>query len=160
MDTLKCSMTPTMMATASSTGVAIQNRLNSMSSARYSAPMSSRFSTNTKLPLVHIFDTKPQPTTGLDSCTRVPDWLTPHCSAATAAMSNTTNRTPYSQPGNGLYSRRPPFLPPLPPFLPEEESARLISSTSISPDGLTASATFVPSSFLSFISSLIYPHFV
>lgn len=68
-----------------------------------------------------IFDTKPQPTTGLDSCTRVPDWLTPHCSAATAAMSNTTNRTPYSQPGNGLYSRRPPFLPPLPPFLPEEE---------------------------------------
>ena len=153
-------MTPTMMATASSTGVAIQNRLNSMSSARYSAPMSSRFSTNTKLPLVHIFDTKPQPTTGLDSCTRVPDWLTPHCSAATAAMSNTTNRTPYSQPGNGLYSRRPPFLPPLPPFLPEEESARLISSTSISPDGLTASATFVPSSFLSFISSLIYPHFV
>ena len=102
-DTLKCSMTAMMNVTARNSGVAIQKRLQTISSIRYSTPHSSRFSTATKLRLVHILVTKPQPVSHMlfDNLTRVADWLTPICSAATPMASNTANNTPYSHPGNG-----------------------------------------------------------
>ena len=62
-------------------------------------------STNTKLPSVHILLTKPNPTVGLDSCTRVELEETPTSSAATTMMSKITNSTPYTQLGKGLYVR-------------------------------------------------------
>ncbi len=105
-DTLKCSMTATMNVTARNTGVATQKRLHSISSIKYSTPHSSRFSSATKLRLVHILLTKPQPVSHMlfDSLTRVVDWLTPICRAATPMASKTTNSTPYNHPGNGLRS--------------------------------------------------------
>ena len=60
-ETLKCSITATMNVTARKIGVATQNRLVSMSRITYSTPHRSRFNTATKLALVNIFPTNPQP---------------------------------------------------------------------------------------------------
>ena len=58
---LKCSITATMNVTARKIGVATQNRLVSMSRITYSTPHRSRFNIATKLALVNIFPTNPQP---------------------------------------------------------------------------------------------------
>ena len=83
--------------------LAVQNRLNSISNMRYSNATSITLSTNTKLPSVHILLTKPNPTVGLDSCTRVELDETPTSSAVTTMMSKITKSTPYAQPGKGLW---------------------------------------------------------
>ena len=83
--------------------LAVQNRLNSISNMRYSNATSITLSTNTKLPSVHILLTKPNPTVGLDSCTRVELDETPTSSAVTTMMSKITKSTPYTQPGEGLW---------------------------------------------------------
>ena len=95
-ETLKCSITATMNVTARKTGVATQKRLVSISRMTYRTPHRMRFSTATKLALVNILPTNPQPVSHMlfDSCTRVADSLTPICNAATPAASNRTNSTP------------------------------------------------------------------
>ena len=95
-ETLKCSITATMNVTARKTGVATQKRLVSISRMTYRTPHRMRFSTATKLALVNILPTNPQPVSHMlfDSCTRVADSLTPICRAATPTASNSTNSTP------------------------------------------------------------------
>ena len=96
-------MAATMIPTARITMLAVQNLLNSISNMRYSNATSITLSTNTKLPSVHILLTKPNPTVGLDSCTRVELDETPTSSAVTTMMSKITKSTPYTQPGKGLW---------------------------------------------------------
>ena len=91
-----------MIPAASITMLDAQNRLSSIRSIRYGSATSIMLSTNTKLPSVHILLTKPNPTVGLDSCTRVELVETPTSSAVTTMMSTMTNSTPYTQPGKGL----------------------------------------------------------
>ena len=95
-DTLKCSITATMNVTARNIGVATQKRLVSMSRITYRTPHSMRLSAATKLALVNILPTNPQPVSHMlfDSWTRVADSLTPICRAATPTASNSTNSTP------------------------------------------------------------------
>ena len=64
-----------MNVTARNIGVAIQKRLMSMSSITYSTPHKIRLSTATKLRLVNILVTKPQPVSHMlfESLTRVAD---------------------------------------------------------------------------------------
>ena len=95
-ETLKCSITATMNVTARKTGVATQKRLVSISRMTYRTPHRMRFSTATKLALVNILPTNPQPVSHMlfDSCTRVADSLTPICNAAMPTASNRTNSTP------------------------------------------------------------------
>ena len=92
-----------MIPTTRITMLAVQNRLNSISNMRYSNATSITLSMNTKLPSAHILLTKPNPTVGLDSCTRVELDETPTSSAVTTMMSKITKSTPYTQPGKGLW---------------------------------------------------------
>ena len=85
-----------MNVTARNIGVATQKRLVSISRMTYRTPPRMRFSTATKLALVNILPTNPQPVSHMlfDSCTRVADSLTPICNAAMPTASNRTNSTP------------------------------------------------------------------
>ena len=78
-----------MNVTARKTGVATQKRLVSISRMTYRTPHRMRFSTATKLALVNILPTNPQPVSHMlfDSWTRVADSLTPICRAATPTAS-------------------------------------------------------------------------